>query len=283
MQRRALTPATTGDNIMACRYIISAFATAATLLAATPAFADAPLIVQGADGLESSIQVRNGRGRLNSSGMSGYLVFDTTSGSITFVEPAQRRYTQATAAELQSSIEAAASIRESVAPYMADLLAGLPAEQRRMIEQRMGGLPGAPAAGQSTGTAQIATVARGTHTIAGLRCHASGILKNGRPAAEVCMATAPSGKLSAADFATLAQMVSVARTLAAGAGSMLGNVADQLEFLATDVDGVPVAVRDLEHGKRYQVSAVSNAPLQDALFNSYGGFRKQQLAGLLGQ
>jgi len=268
---------------MLCRNIISVFAAAATLLAATPAFADATLLVQGADGMKSSIQVRNGRGRLNSSGMSGYLVFDTRSGSITYVEPDQRRYTQATAAELQSSIQTAASIRESVAPYMADLLAGLTAEQRRMIEQRMGALPGAPAAGRETDAARISTVSRGTHTIAGLRCQASGILKNGRPAAEVCMATGPGGKLSAEDFATLSRMVSVARGLAAGAGSMLGDFADQLQFLATDIDGVPVAVRDLEHGQRYQVSAVSDATLPDALFNGYGNFRRQQLAGLLGK
>jgi len=268
---------------MSGRYFINIVAAAATLLGAAQVFADATLLVQGADGLKSSIQVRNGMGRLNSSGMAGYLVFDTRSGSITYVEPDQQRYTQATAAELQASIQTAAGIRESVAPYMSDLLAGLPAEQRRMIEQRMGALPGAPAAGQKNGADRISTVPRGTHTIAGLRCEASGILKNGRPAAEVCMATGPGGKLSAADYATLARMVSVARELAAGAGSMLGDFADQLEFLATDIDGVPVAVRELEHGKRYQVSAVSNAVLSDALFNSYGHFRKQQLAGLLGR
>lgn len=265
------------------RYLISIFAAAASLLASMPAGADATLIVQGADGLKSSIQVRNGKGRLNSSGMAGYLVFDTALGNITYVEPDQRRYTQATAAELQSGMQAAANLRERVAPYMTDLLAGLSDEQRRMIEQRLGALPGAPAAGQKTAADRISTVARGTHTIAGLRCQASGILKNGRPAAEVCMATGPGGKLSAADYATLAGMVSVARELAAGAGSMLGDFVDQLEFLATDIDGVPVAVRDREHGKRYQVSAVSNTRLSDTLFNSYANYRRQHLTALLGR
>jgi len=268
---------------MVTRSIISAITSLAALLAVMPAFADTTLVVQGSDGLESSIQVRHGRGKMSTAGMPGYLVFDAGSRSITYVEPDQRRYTQATAAELQSGIQAAANIRENVAPYMADLLAGLPVEQRRLIEQRMGVVLGAPAAGHKAAAASLKTVARGTHTIAGLRCDASGILKNGRPAAEVCMATGPSGKLSRQDYATLAEMVSVSRSLAAGAGAggMLGDLADQLKFLALDIDGVPLAVRDLEHGKRYQVTAVSNALLPDALFNSYGAFQRQDMAGLL--
>lgn len=266
---------------MVTRRIINAIASMAALLAVMPVFADATLIVQGSDGLESSIQVRHGRGRMSTAGMPGYLVFDAGSGSITYVEPDQRRYTQATAAELQSGIQAATSIRESFAPYMADLLDGLPAEQRRMIEQRMGAVPGAPAAGhKATG---LRTVARGTHTIAGLRCHASGILKHGRPAAEVCMATGPGGKLSGQDYATLAEMVSVLRSLATGAGGMLGAVTEPLEFLALDIAGVPVAVHDLEHNKRYQVTAVSNVILPDALFNGYGKFQRQDMAALLRQ
>jgi hypothetical protein len=265
---------------MVTRGIISTIAALAALLAGMPASADATLIVQGSDGMKSSIQVREGRGRISSPGIPGYLVFDAGSRSITYVEPDQRRYTQATAAELQSGIQAAENIRESVAPYMAGLLGGLSAEQRSMIEQRMGAIPGAPAAGHNAAAAGLKTIDRGTYTIAGLRCQASGILKSDRPAAEVCMATGPSGKLSGQDYATLAEMVAVSRSLAVGARGMLGDLADQLEFLALDIEGVPVAVRDLEHGKRYQVTTVSNAILSDALFNSYGQFQRQDMAGL---
>ena len=265
------------------RGIITAIASVAAMLAGMPAYADATLLVQGSDGLESSIQVRQGRGRISTAGMPGYLEFDAGSQTITYVEPEQRRYTQATAAELQSGIQAAANIRESVAPYMEDLLAGLPVGQRSMIEQRMGAMLGAPAAGKDTPVAGFKTVARGTYTIAGVRCHASGILKNGRPAAEVCMATGPGGKLSAQDYATLAEMLAVSRTLAAGARGMLGEVAGQLELLAPGIDGVPLAVRDLEHGRRYQVTAVSNTALADTLFNSYSAFQRQELAALLRQ
>jgi hypothetical protein len=244
-------------------------------------FADASLNVQGSDGLHSTIQIRNGKGRMSSAGLSEYLLYDTGTGTITYVEPQQRRYTQVTERELAANIQTAQNIRRTVEPYMQDILAGLSDEQRRMIERRMGSMLGAPAAGNKPDAASIKTVDRGVYTIAGLRCHSRGILKNGRPAGEVCMATAPGGKLSKLDFATLEKMVEFSRNMASTAKGMLGDVAGQLEWLATDIDGVPVAVRDLEQGKRYQVTAVSNVTLADELFGGYRQFRKQEFATLL--
>jgi len=165
-------------------------------------------------------------------------------------------------------------------PYMADILAGLPAAQRKMIEQRMGSIAGAPAAGGPAKPASLRTVDRGQHTIAGLQCEASGILKNGRPAAEVCMATAASGKLSNRDFATLEALVVFSRSMAGTASALLGDMAEPFKLLATELNGVPIAVRDIEHGRQYQVTAVSNATLSDAYFNSYGRFQKQAIPNL---
>jgi hypothetical protein len=273
----------TEESYMVSRRIISSIAAIVILLAAQAAGADATLIVQGSDGLKSMIQLRGGKGKMSAAGTEEYVVYDAGTGTIAYVDPAQRQYTQMTAAELQSGLETAAGIRETVAPYMADMLAGLPPEQRRMIEQRMGAFPGAPAAGSKSQADQVKIVARGSHMIAGLQCKASGILKNGRPAAEVCMATAPSGKLSRQDFETLQAMVAFSRSLAGSAGSMLGDQAKLFDFMITDIDGVPVAVRDLVSGKRYEVTAVSDATLSDGLFNGYGGFQRQELPGILRQ
>jgi hypothetical protein len=253
---------------------------AAIMLVTLPAHADATLVVQGSDGLKSTIQVRNGKGKMSAAGMDEYILYDTGTGTITYVEPQQQRYTQVSEASLQANLQTVADIQQTAAPYMADILASLSPAQRRMIEQRMGAMPGPPAAGHNT-KPPIQTVARGRHTIAGLHCRASGIVKNGRPVAEVCMAITASGKLSGQDFATLEAMVTFSRGMTSSAGSLLGDLAKQLEFLATDIDGVPVAVRDLEHGKRYQVTAVSNSVLSDALFNGYSQFRKQELPGFL--
>jgi hypothetical protein len=265
---------------MVSRHIIGAIAAAAILLAAQSAVADTTLLVAGSDGTKSTIQLRGGKGKMSAAGKDEYVIYDAATGTITYVEPAQRQYTQMTAAELQSGLQTAAGIRQTVAPYMADMLAGLPPEQRRMIEQRLGAFPGAPAAGREPRAERIETVARGKHIIAGLECKASGIVKNGHPSAEVCMATAPSGKLSPQDFDTLQAMVSFSRDMAGSAGSMLGEQAKQLGFLVTEVDGVPVAVRDLDSGNSYQVTAVSNAVLSDKLFNGYSGFRQRELPAL---
>lgn len=257
--------------------IIGIMMTAIIMLAAMPVQGDITLNVRGSDGLKSTIQVRNGTGRISSESRKEYLLYDSGTGTITYVEPHQQQYTQLTAAELQATVQTAASVKQSMAPYMADILAGLPAAQREMIEQRMGSIPAAPAAGRPV---TLRTVDRGLHTIAGLRCQSSGILKNGRPAAEVCMATTASGKLSNRDFATLEALVVLSRNMAGTASALLGDLAEPLKLLATELDGVPIAVRDIEHGKQYQVTAVSNATLSDAYFNSYGNFQKQAIPNL---
>ena len=265
---------------MVSRCIIGGMVAVSVMLAAMPVHADTTLKVRGSDGLKSTIQVRNGKGRVSSVGRSEYLLYDSRTGTITYVEPIQQQYTQLTTGELEATVLAAANIKQAMAPYMADILAGLSVEQRKMIEQRMGSIPGAPAAGKLVKPADIRTVNRGRHTIAGLRCQASGIVKNGRPAAEVCMLTAADGRLSPRDFATLEALVAFSRSMAGSAGGLLGGMAEQLELLAIKLEGVPVAVRDIEHGKRYQVTAVSNAVLSDVIFNGYGKFQRQKIQNL---
>ena len=95
------------------------------------------------------------------------------------------------------------------------------------------------------------------------------------------MATAASGQLSSRDFATLEALVKLSRSMAGNASGLLGGMAEQqLELLDIELEGVPVAVRDLENNRRYQVTAVSNAALSDALFNGYDGFQKQAMPSL---
>ena len=265
---------------MVSRCILGGVVALSVMLAAIPVQADITLNVRGSDGLNSTIQVRNGKGRINTAGRGEYLLYDSSTGTVTYVEPQQRQYTQLTTAELQATVKSANNIKQSVAPYMTNILAGLPAEQRNMIEQRMGSILGAPAAGAPLESANFRTVDRGRHTIAGLRCQASGILKNDRPAAEICMLTAPGGKLSNRDFATLESLVVFSRSMAGSASDLLGSMAEPFELLATELDGVPIAVRDIERGKRYQVTAVSNTTLSDAYFSSYGKFQKQTLQNL---
>jgi hypothetical protein len=62
---------------------------------------------------------------------------------------------------------------------------------------------------------------------------------------------------------------------------MLGELAGQLEFLASGIDGVPIAVRDLEKDRRYQVTSVTDAGLSDAIFSDYSRYERQEMPSLL--
>jgi hypothetical protein len=42
-------------------------------------------------------------------------------------------------------------------------------------------------------------------------------------------------------------------------------------------------VHDLVSGKRYEVTAISDAALSDGVFSDYGGFQQQEMPGLLRQ
>lgn len=255
-------------------------AVTAFLLLVSAAHADTTLVVQGSDGLSSTIQVRNGLGRLTTAGQDEYLIYDAGASVITYVEPRERRYTQVSRQQLEANMKTVNDIQTAVQPYMSGMLASLPPAQRRMIEQRMGGALSPPAAGEGAAP-EVRTIDRGSHTIAGLRCQSSGIVKNGVPAAEVCMATEASGKLSREDFETLEALATFSRGMASSAGSILGDIATQFQFMATHVEGVPIAVRDLEHERRYQVTSVSDSMLSDALFQGYEHLEKREMPALM--
>ena len=266
---------------MDLKYRICGITVALAMLGTMPAHADTTMAIQGSDGLNTSIQIRNGKGRIGSIGREDYLLYDSGTGVLTYVEPANQQYTQMTAAELEAAVQAAASVKETVAPYLDSILAGLPAEQRNMVEQRMGSILGAPAAGKPVTPVDIRIVDQGKQTVAGLQCQASSLLKNGQAVAEVCMATAASGKLSAQDFATLETLVRLSRSMAGHYNGMSESMGAPAELLAVELEGIPVNVKDVENGKYYHVTSVTDAALSDLLFDDYRKFQKQGVQSLL--
>lgn len=251
------------------------------MLAALPASADATLVLGGLDNPESTIYIRGDKGRMSSAGRTEYLLYDRANEIIVFVEPATEQYTQMTVAELEAMVQKAAVVKETVAPFMADLLAGLPDEQRAAIEQQIGGMPGSPASGVPAGSAKIRTVSRGKRVFSGVACEASEILKNDRPFMQVCMATSAHGPLSAADFSMLESLMDISRRVAGTAGSLIGDLNQPLELLAADLKGVPLSVHDMENGTRYQLTSISDAELSDALFLNYGKLKRKDMPVLL--
>jgi hypothetical protein len=272
---------TTEGITMALKYRTFGITMALAMLGAMPAHADTTMGIQGSDGLNTSIQIRNGKGRVSSIGRDDYLLYDSGTSVITYVEPASQQYTQMSVAELEATLQTAKSVKQTIAPYMDSMLAGLSEEQRNMVEQRMGSIPGAPAAGKPVTPVDISIVDQGKQTVAGLQCQASKLLKNGKTVAEVCMATSASGKISAEDFATLETLVKLSRSMADHYSGMPGDMGMQAELLALELHGIPVQVKDIEHGKYYHVATVTDAALSDSLFDGYKGFQKQGVQNLL--
>ena len=256
---------------------ICGVAAAFSMLAVMPIQADTTLKIQGSDGLNTSIQISNGKGRIGGDGRGDYLLYDSATKIITYVEPEAQQYTQLTTAELDAMALAAANVKEAVTPYMAGMLAGLPQEQRKEIEQRMGAMLAAPAASKPV---DIRIVREGEQSIAGLQCQVSSLLKNGVAVAKVCMATAASGKLSAQDFVTLETLVTLSRSMADSASGLMGGAGSQVELLTVELEGVPISAQDLANGTKYQVTSVSNDALPEVLFNDYGNFQKQGVQNL---
>ena len=68
---------------MTSKCIICGIAVALAMLAVMPAHADTTLGIQGSDGLNTSIQIRNGKGRISSGGRKDYLLYDSDTKIIT--------------------------------------------------------------------------------------------------------------------------------------------------------------------------------------------------------
>jgi len=52
-------------------------------------------------------------------------------------------------------------------------------------------------------------------------------------------------------------------------------------LLAVELEGIPVNVKDIEHGKYYHVTSVTDAALSASLFDGYEKFQKQGMQNLL--
>lgn len=265
------------------KYYFASLVTATVSLGASPVVADVTLVLKGTHGHDSTIQVKNGVGRMSNAGWDQYTLFDAGTETMTHVDPKQQRYMPMTKERLEENMQAAANMQKSMAPHIDEIRAGLselPEDQRKMIEQRMEGLMGAPAAGKPAEPVTIKTVPRGTETIAGLECQLYDVLKNDQHVGEVCLATASSGKISPEDFETLEAMMAFTRNMASMATDMMGKAGSQKEMLSVDLKGVPIAVKDSVGGNEYQVVSVSDETLPDDLFSGYQKFQKQEMPSL---
>jgi hypothetical protein len=257
--------------------------TTAALLTGAPVFADATLVLNGTRGEAATIQVKNGVGRMAGGGDGEYILFDSATETLIQVDPNRQQYRAMSREKMESTLQVAAQLQHAIAPQMKELragLAGLPEDQRRVIEQRMGAVLGAPAAGNAPVPATMKAVSNGTHSIAGLECESHALSREGQPVGEVCLVKAASGKLSQQDFKVLEAMMVFARNMASRAGGMVSGLDIQLAALPADLQGVPVSVKDAAGGWDYRLVSLSDETLPEEPFREYTGFQLQAIPGL---
>lgn len=246
--------------------------------ASFPVQADVSLRIMDNHGSESSVYVHAGRCRIESTAMPGYAVIDTRDHSLVYANPAKGEYTALSEGQLQERLDQLDKVRESLAPHMATLRGGLqalPTEQRALFEQFLAG-NAPPAAG-----APVRLVADGgMQHFAGLRCAHHYLIEGRHEVGDTCLLQRPEGSLSAADFHTLDTVMTLLRGYSGRAGGLLALAGNESALLQTQVDGIPLALRDFESGTSYRVIASNPARLDEQLFDDYRHYRRVEAPSL---
>jgi hypothetical protein len=245
-----------------------------------PVQADVSLRIMDNHGSESTVYVHAGRCRVESTAMPGYAVIDTRDHSLVYADPAKSEYSTLSEAQLQQRFDQLDAVRESLAPHLESLRGGLqalPAQQRALFEQFLAG-KAPPAAG-----APVRLVADGgMQRFAGLVCAHHHLLAGREEVGEACLLRHPGGPLSSADFTTLDTIMGLLRKYSGRAGGLLALAGNKSALLQTQVDGIPLALRDFDTGESYRVVAFSPDRLDEQLFSNYRHYRQVETPAVPG-
>lgn len=252
----------------------------ALALGAQAVVADATFNIKGSNDMDSTIQVKNGIGKMTTPGQEDYVVFNSKTGTMIHVDPVRGTFMEMTEAQINAQLEQAAAIKEQMAPHMDAVragIAGLDENTRKMIEERMGGMGGAPAAGASKPQAPIEVTKKGSSKIAGLKCEDHQFTQAGKPVGNACLMTSANGEVSNEDFATLQATMDFLHKMTKKAGGMMDSVGGSGIMAAADVRGVPLSVDDKMGGDSFKVESVSDAKLSENLFTDYQKLQRKEM------
>ncbi|MGA9422806.1 MAG: hypothetical protein WBW61_10625, partial [Rhodanobacteraceae bacterium] len=129
--------------------------------------------------------------RMRSDSGNDSVIVDTARDEFVSIDRAAREYTRIDAAQLEKLADAASAAMQQAQA----MLKNLPPDQRKLIEERMGGhLPG------TAPRTKVTMSTTGTHeTIAGYTCEVFAMRVNGSHDQDLCLANATDVGLSAAD------------------------------------------------------------------------------------
>ena len=241
--------------------------------------ADATLTMEDVGGkMDAVIEVKGHMMRMSTPGQSDYMLYNAQRDTAIHVSSSDGQYMEFNRATLEKMADSMTQMQKTMAPKMAmmrEQLKNLPPEQRAMIEQRMGGMANFGAM-ESKPPVKVSMVKRGSDKIAGFKCQRYDVLNDQQQVADVCVATDAAAGMSKAEFATVGSAMKFMRDMAERAQKLSINMGGPRMSMG-DVDGVPVAVKDLQNGREFKLAKVSDDALDDARFTGYQSLSKQAL------
>ncbi len=222
------------------------------------------------------IYVGAGKLRINDiDGRGGDIVFDRAREAVTVVDNAKRSYFVIDEEQLGRVVTQAQGVMNVIQEQLAKQMENLSPEQQAQLKEMMGGFGGAaaPAAAPATYTATPRT-----GKYAGHACRVWQVVREQSALSEVCVAPRDALGIDADDRDTLLAMQSFAAGMLEQIGSLLGAAAGGLPRLGDGpIDGIAIAVADLQTGTKAMLTGISRADLPAEHFSVPADYTRQAM------
>lgn len=212
-------------------------------------------------------------------GISGtYMLYDNAAHTMTIVNPAERSYTVMDEAALQAIGSQVAKARQR----MQAMLAEMPPEQRRQIEQMMGNQLGAMMGMDEEPQPEPEVRRTGeTKTVNGFSCQVYTI--SGPDGGSYCMASIEELDIPKSDYQTFQDMIAFTASMAKQVAGAIGaeSAAGQAKAMM-EIHGIPIMSHTPianSHGESV-LTSVSTRTLDASLFTLPEGYTQQQIPSM---
>ncbi len=173
------------------------------------------------------------------------MLFQRDNGLMSIVDHNEKTFMEFDEERISRLADQAQGMITIVQQQLADKLAGLPPEQAARVQEMLGGM-GVGQAEPPAAKAAKRLVRSGTSKINGFSCEQIDVIEGDSKVAELCVASAAALGVPPDDYATLEALKAFGERLAAKTAHIAKQFGNSVpEFGGTEIDGIPVAMKDL--------------------------------------
>lgn len=214
----------------------------------------------GGSSHEGAVYVHGDRVRVETRA-SMWTLYVQPENTLYMIDPAKKEYRkldEAAIKQLKARIDA-------LRPRLREQLKKLPPDQRKVMEQRLGGILADPDKMPPLEIHDLGKTAR----VQGYQCEQKSVTRSGHVLQTLCVAPIDELHVTQGELDTLKAMFQLVSEVASAAGAGGG----QMPYI-NRLDGVPVATASANGAVTQSLSAVSHQTLQDDLFQVPNGFTR---------